>query len=164
MSEREDDDLELAPPEAAALRQALRRFDAPAGFTDRVMARALAEQQATEAQPDAVATTSAATTDFAANAERGSSATARDAGTGGRGTRGRLLSWPEHRLWVSGLIAAALVAGVFEGEMTYKRVREQQRRIQQATQQFQTTERITLRALSQAREQLQRAGVPLNLD
>jgi hypothetical protein len=43
-------------------------------------------------------------------------------------------------------------------------MREQQRRVVQATQQFQTTERITVRALAQAREQLQRAGVPLSLD
>ena len=75
-----------------------------------------------------------------------------------------LLTWPRRRVWLGSLIAAALVVGVFEGEVAYKHVREQQRRVWEATRQFQTTERITVHALAQAREQLQRAGVPLDLD
>ena len=63
-----------------------------------------------------------------------------------------------------GAIAAAVILGLFEGEGAYRRVREQQRRIAAATAQFQTTERVTVHALAQAREQLQRAGVPLTFD
>lgn len=77
---------------------------------------------------------------------------------------GKLLAWPQTRLWITGAVAAALLVGLFEGEVAFRRAREQQRRIQQATEQFQTTERITVHALAQAREQLQRAGVPLSLD
>ena len=77
---------------------------------------------------------------------------------------GNLLHWPQRRLWITGAIAAALVAGILEGGVAFRRVREQQRRIVEATQQFQTTERVTVHALAQAREQLQRAGVPLSLD
>lgn len=76
----------------------------------------------------------------------------------------KLLHWPQSRLWVSGAVAAALIAGLLEGGVALRHVREQQQKVVEATRQFQTTERITVRALAQAREQLQRAGVPLNLD
>ncbi len=82
----------------------------------------------------------------------------------GAQSSGKLLHWPQSRVWITWVVAAALLLGVFGGGIVVRRVREQQRRIVQATQQFQTTERITVRALAQAREQLHRAGVPLTLD
>lgn len=78
--------------------------------------------------------------------------------------RGLLRHWPASRAWARGAIAAGLLLGALESESLYRRFREQQRRIAEATAQFQTTERVTVRALAQAREQLQRAGVPLSFD
>ncbi len=124
--------LEVLEP---ALRQALRHEDPPAGFTDRLMTRALAGERA-----------------------------ARVAAAPEAGEPGKLLPWRVRPLWMRGAIAAALILGLFEGEGAYKRVREQQHRIAAATAQFQTTERVTVHALAQAREQLQRAGVPLTFD
>ncbi len=122
------------PQLEAALRRALRPEIPPAGFAERVMARALAENAAAPVV------------------------------TAGRPQNGKLLHWPQSRFWITGAVAAALIAGVFEGGLAYRHVREQQRRIVEATHQFQTTERITVHALAQAREQLQRAGVSLTLD
>ena len=130
----DDLDLQLLEP---VLRQALRHEDPPAGFAERLMARAIAG--------DRPAPLSAAAGSESAKA-------------------GKVLHWPMRRLWVRGAIAAALILGLFEGESTYKRIRDQQRRIAEATAQFQTTERVTVHALAQAREQLQRAGVPLTFD
>ena len=124
-------------PLEVQLRRALRPEDPPSGFADRVLARA----GVARAQPPPV-----------------------PAPPGGEHSRGRLLSWPMRRPWVSGAIAAALVLGCFEAEITWQKVREQERRVAQATAQFQTTERVTVHALAQAREQLQRAGVSLTLD
>ena len=122
----------------ADLRRTLHHRDAPAGFADRLVARALAgERAAPVLTPGNASLTS---------------------------VEGKLRRWPERRLWLTGAIAAALIAGLFGGEVEYRRFREQQRRVAEATRQFQTTERVTVRALAQAREQLQRAGVPLNLD
>ncbi len=131
-----EEDLALAQMEPA-LRQALRPEDPPAGFADRLMARAVAGDHpaplgASIGEPPRPAA--------------------------------KLLSWPAHKLWTRGAIAAALILGLFEAQSTYSRMREQQRRIAAATAQFQTTERVTVRALAQAREQLQRAGVPLTFD
>ena len=117
------------------LRAALRHQDPPPGFADRLVARALAGDQPTATAP---------------------SSKPQD--------HGKLLPWRVRPLWMKGAIAAALILGLFEGEGAYKSFREQQRRIAQATAQFQTTERVTVHALAQAREQLQRAGVPLTLD
>jgi hypothetical protein len=120
-----------------ALRQALRPEDPPAGFADRLMARAAAGER-----PAALT-----------------------ANTGGPSRpAGKLLAWPAHKTWTRGAIAAALILGLLEAESTYTKMREQQRRIAAATAQFQTTERVTVRALAQAREQLQKAGVPLTFD
>lgn len=118
-----------------ALQQALRHEDPPAGFADRLMARAAAG--------DPPAHTAAALNHLGTN---------------------KILAWPTRSPWVRGAIAAALILGALEGESTYRRIREQQRRIAEATAQFQTTERVTVHALAQAREQLQRAGVPLTFD
>ena len=120
----------------AGLRQALRHEDPPHGFADRLLARAVAG--------DVPSPTGEVVSPLR--------------------TPGKLLHWPMRRLWLRGGIAAALILGLLEGESTYRRVREQQRRIAEATAQFQTTERVTVHALAQAREQLQRAGVPLTFD
>ena len=77
---------------------------------------------------------------------------------------GQLVCWPQRRFWLSGAIAAGVTAGIFAGAVELQRFREQQRRVAEATRQFQTTERVTMHALAQAREQLQRAGVSLDLD
>lgn len=128
------DDLGLETLEPA-LREALRQQDPPAGFADRLMARALAGDEPKQIAPDPKPQ-----------------------------DHGKLLPFRVRPLWMKGAIAAALILGLFEGEGAYKSFREQQRRIAQATAQFQTTERVTVHALAQAREQLQRAGVPLTLD
>jgi hypothetical protein len=84
----------------------------------------------------------------------------------------RVLPWKERKhkfafylpkpgMWMGGVgigIAAALVLSVFVGEQVH--VRHQ--REQAAEQQFETATRITDRALEHTREQLQRAGVPLD--
>lgn len=127
---RELDERVLEP----ILREALARKDPPAGFTDRVMARALAGDIPATLQPAPAA------------------------------AKGSLLHWPVRRFWAVGAVAATLILGLFEGETTYRRFRDEQRRIAEATAQFQTSERVTMRALAQAREQLQRAGVPLTSD
>ncbi|QMV18719.1 hypothetical protein GOB94_08520 [Granulicella sp. 5B5] len=64
---------------------------------------------------------------------------------------------PRTSTWVTGAIAAVLALGIFTGE----RVHEYHER-QLANQQFETATRITDQALAHAREQLQRAGVPLD--
>lgn len=126
----------MDPELEAALRQVLRPEEPPAGFADRVMARAGVP--------------------IAAPRE----AMAQGAGRPGA----KVLAWPVRRVWVGGAVAAAVLLGCFEGGEAWHRVREQQRRVAAATAQFETTERVTVRALAQAREQLQRAGVPITLD
>ena len=68
-----------------------------------------------------------------------------------------LVMSPRVGTWLTGAIAAALALGVFTGERLHQR-HERER----ATQQFETATRITDQALAHAREQLQRAGVPLD--
>ncbi len=129
------------PQLEAALRLALRPEIPPAGFADRVMARALATEPQVQASNGQGKTSDPAIVH-----------------------KPKLLHWPQSRLWITVAVAASLLVGIFEGGVALKHVREQQRRIVEATKQFQTTERITVHALAQAREQLQRAGVPLTLD
>ena len=76
--------------------------------------------------------------------------------------RGRLLRWPVLRPWFSGAAAAALIAGLFATQTAVEHHRARERRVQQATAQFELAERITDRALQQARRQIQQAGVPLD--
>lgn len=64
---------------------------------------------------------------------------------------------PRGRLWASGAIAAALLAGIFFSEQTY--VRHQHEQAELAQQQFDAGIRITDKALEHTREQLERAGV-----
>lgn len=142
--DREEQQLE------AALRQALRHDDPPPGFADRLMARALAGDQPSSTATPAPSGLPPAAPPVAAAQPARASAT--------------VLHWPVRNPWLRAGIAVVLLLGILEGESTYKRIREQQRRIAAATAQFQTTERVTVRALAQAKEQLQRAGVPLNFD
>lgn len=129
----------------AALEEALRQTLAPRTpsptFTDRVMERALAGEQPAPLSVDA---------------------------SGRQAKPLRLLPLPHPPAWrhwvIGGAVAAALVAGVLEGGVALQRAHEQQQRIRAATADFQTTERITVHALAQARAQLQRAGVPLDVD
>ena len=128
-SRPEEMDRNVTEQESALERQlivALQRVDAPAGFADRVMARAL------------------------------------DSGPRVPVARGKVLAWPVMRAWVGGAVAAALVAGLFATETAVEHHRARERRVQQATAQFETAERITDRALEQARRQIQQAGVPLD--
>ncbi len=76
--------------------------------------------------------------------------------------RGRLLRWPEAKRWVGGAIAAGLLFGLFAGGTTLERHRQQEHRAAAATAQFETAERITDRAMEQARQQVERAGVHLD--
>ena len=76
--------------------------------------------------------------------------------------RSKLLTMPRRtviRTWIGGAIAAALVVGVFTGEQV--RVRSQQRKAEEARQQFETAMRVTDRALDRTRASLQRAGFTL---
>jgi hypothetical protein len=66
------------------------------------------------------------------------------------------------RVWVSGAIAAALLAGVFVAEQM--RLRQERERTELARQQFEAAMRITGETLQQARQQLQQAGVRVGTD
>jgi hypothetical protein len=61
------------------------------------------------------------------------------------------------RAWASGAIAATLFAGVFFGGQAHER--HQQRKAEQAQQQFDAAMRITDETLDHVRLQLQQAGV-----
>ena len=72
--------------------------------------------------------------------------------------RARVLAMrPSVRAWMSGAIAAALLAGVFVADEVH--VRRQRERGELAQQQFEAGLRITDEALQHTREQLARAGV-----
>jgi hypothetical protein len=64
---------------------------------------------------------------------------------------------PRPQRWAMGAVAALLAVGIFGGEKVHQR----HQREALATQQFETATRITDQALEHTREQLQRAGVPL---
>jgi hypothetical protein len=140
----EDMDIFETEGEASAfhrdLTAALRHTDAPHGFTDRLMARALAgEQPRAIAQPTALEPT-----------------------TDAQKPRGKVIAWPTVRAWVSGAVAAGVVAGLFAAETAVEHRRAHERQVTQATAEFQTAERITDHALEQAREQMAKAHVPLD--
>ena len=61
------------------------------------------------------------------------------------------------RGWLSGVVAAAIAAGIFAGVRMHE-----VRRAEMAEQQFDSAMRITGEALEKTREQLQRAGVQLD--
>ena len=71
--------------------------------------------------------------------------------------RSKILMFPRQRSWLGGALAACLVLGVFGGE----RLHEERQRAA-AQQQFDTATQITNRALEQARQQVERAGIPLD--
>ena len=71
--------------------------------------------------------------------------------------RNVLVMSPRAGAWITGAIAAMLALGVFTGERVHQR-HERER----ANQEFETATRITDQALAHTREQLQRAGVPLD--
>ena len=71
--------------------------------------------------------------------------------------RSRILMFPSHRSWIGGALAACLVMGVLGGERMH-----QERQRAAAQQQFDTATQITNRALEQARQQVQRAGISLD--
>ncbi|HEX9201303.1 MAG TPA: hypothetical protein VF865_17215 [Acidobacteriaceae bacterium] len=73
--------------------------------------------------------------------------------------RGKILMMPSRlRVWSSGAVAAALVAGVFVAERTH--IRREREKAEFAQQQFEAAMRITGETLQQTRLQLQQAGVP----
>ncbi len=115
------------------LRDAMRRMDAPAGFAERLIARAGAN---------------------------GAPAVGNDAPAVGNDTRRRatLLTMPAgRRAWLSGALAAGMLGGVFwAGDLHVRRQRERAELVQR---QFEVGMRITDRALEHARQQLQRTGV-----
>jgi hypothetical protein len=77
--------------------------------------------------------------------------------------RARIVPFPRRaRVWVSGAIAAALLAGVFVAEQM--RLRQERERTELARQQFEAAMRITGETLQQARQQLQQAGVRVGTD
>ena len=63
------------------------------------------------------------------------------------------------QMWVGGAVAAMLAVGVFFGETVHERHQREQAAL--ATQQFEAAMRIEDQTLRHTREQLARAGVPL---
>ena len=73
-------------------------------------------------------------------------------------TQAKVLRMPlRPRMWTSGAIAAALLAGALTGEQVH--LRRERERAELAQQQFEAGMRITDEALQHAREQLESAGV-----
>ena len=64
---------------------------------------------------------------------------------------------PRARPWISGAIAAALLAGVYVGDQMH--LHHERERAELAQQQFETAMRITDETLDHVRLQLQQAGV-----
>lgn len=148
LSKRVDTSAAGGDPELeTALRRALKPVDAPFGFADRVLSRALVGDGAS---------TSLNSPSGPVSGGAESLRVRKDAG--------KLLHWPQYRPWITGAVAAGLVAGVLGSSVAVHHMHEHERQVEEATRQFQTTERVTGRALAQARVQLERAGVPLNLE
>jgi hypothetical protein len=68
-------------------------------------------------------------------------------------------TWTRPRVWVSGAIAAAIVAGVLTGGQIHER-REQQK-AELAQRQFEAALKITSDTLEQTRRELQQAGIDM---
>ncbi len=76
----------------------------------------------------------------------------------GEAPRARVLTMPHRlRLWASGAIAAALLAGAYFGEQAH--LRHQREQAELAQQQFEEGIRITDSTLEHVRMQLAQAGV-----
>jgi hypothetical protein len=71
--------------------------------------------------------------------------------------KAKVLAFLKPMPWMSVAIAAALVMSVFMGDQVHKK----HERVR-AEQQFETATRITDQALEHTRQQLERAGVPLD--
>jgi hypothetical protein len=72
--------------------------------------------------------------------------------------KAKVLMMPSRtRAWVSGAIAATLLAGVFAGDQVHER--RQREKAEVAQKQFEAGMEITDRALEHTRDQLERAGV-----
>jgi len=110
-----------------ALTRAMRRVEAPAGFAERVMAEAASRP----AHDDETVMNGAP-----------------------RGVR--VFVMPRPKVWLSGAIAAALVAGVFVAQDVHQR---HEREV--ANRQFALSMQIEERAMEHTRQQLEKAGVPL---
>ena len=67
--------------------------------------------------------------------------------------------WTRPRVWASGAIAAAIVAGVLIGGQIHER-RERQK-VELAQHQFEAALKITSDTLEQTRQELQQAGIDL---
>jgi hypothetical protein len=121
-----------------ALHATLHAVDAPAGFAERVLAKAAAGPVSVPA------------------------ATKRPSSTKVLSFPGRFRSLP-----AMGAIAAGLLVAAFTGYDLHSRHQEQAQRCAEATQQFDLATEITDRAVQQAqehaREQMERAGVPKSL-
>ncbi len=115
----------------AELRAALRPFEPPAGFAERVLATAAKDEASGKAN------------------DEGELQTAR---------RAKVLPFRSWRVAVGSALAACLVAGAFGTQELHHR-RERQRERATANQQFETATRITDQALAHTRAQLERAGV-----
>ncbi len=118
----------------AELRAALRPTPPPAGFIERVLAAAHADN------PRAGQTTLHPTSRPASRSQA------------------KILPFRPWRLALGTALAASLVAGTFASEAWHGR-RERARKQALANQQFQTATRITDQALAHTRAQLERAGV-----
>ncbi len=114
------------------LRNGLRPVDPPAGFVDRVLARAR-QSEVLDNPP-----------------KQG----------GAESSRPRRFAFPglRSRLWAGSAIAAMLLAGVVTEEN--HRI-GQRHKAEEAQRQFETALQVTDRTLEHVREQLYRAGVPL---
>jgi hypothetical protein len=132
MSETEKmDEFELA------LTKALRRVDAPEGFAEKVMGRAVGSGVAASAQV------------------RRSGPGAPDSGLSGVVVMPKRHGSMRMRAWVGGAIAAVLALGMFGAEQLHQR----RERAAAANEEFEAAVRVTDHALAQTREQLHRAGL-----
>jgi hypothetical protein len=78
----------------------------------------------------------------------------------GASVRSKVLTMARRpQTWVGGAVAAAVLVGALVGDQAH--VRRQREKTLQAQQQFEAAMRITGETLDEARQQLQRAGVPV---
>jgi len=113
------------------LRNSLRPVDPPAGFADRVLARARQSEGLDRPPKQALAESS----------------------------RPRIFAFPglRSRLWAGSAIAAMLLAGIVTEE---NHRMEQRHKAEEAQRQFEAALQVTDRTLDHVRQQLSRAGVP----
>lgn len=126
-------------------------MELPAGFKERVLARAAAESAATESR--------ATGGPFAVQPADATTQVVEPAG------RGKLLTFPRAAVWrlvAAGALAASVIGATFGVQLERGHHEATQRAAQErmvANQQFEEATRITDAALAHTRDQLQRAGV-----